>query len=49
MDLDYRSPGEVIVSMDSYIIEAIDEFPGKMMKTIKTPAVNHILRLTTHV
>ena len=29
MDLDYSSPGGVIVSMDSYIIEAIDEFLEK--------------------
>ena len=27
MDLEYSSPGEVIVSMDIYIIEAIDQFP----------------------
>ena len=27
MDLDYSSPGEVIVYMDSYIIEVIDKFP----------------------
>ena len=29
MDLDYISPGEAIVSVDSYIIEVIDEFPRK--------------------
>ena len=29
MDLGYSFPGEVIVSMDSYITEAIDEFPEK--------------------
>ena len=38
-------PGEVIVSMDSYITEAIDEFPEKMMKTIKTPAGNHLFKV----
>ena len=27
MDLEYSSPGEVIVSTEIYIIEAIDEFP----------------------
>ena len=27
IDLDYISPGEAIVSMDSYIKEAIDKFP----------------------
>ena len=27
MYLEYISPGEVIVSMESYITEAIDEFP----------------------
>ena len=36
MDLDYSSPGEVVVSIDSYITEVIDEFPEEMMKTIKT-------------
>ena len=29
MDLDYSLPGEVIFSVDRYIIEAIDEFPKK--------------------
>ena len=32
MDLNYSTPGEVIVSMDRYITEAIDEFPEEMMK-----------------
>ena len=41
MDLDYISSREVIVSMDSYNIEAIDKFPKEMMRTIKTPAGNH--------
>ena len=27
MDLDYSSPGEMIVSIDSYITEAIDKLP----------------------
>ena len=45
MDLNYRSPGEVIVSMDSYITEAIDKFPEEMTKTIKTPAVNHLFKV----
>ena len=27
IDLKYRTPGEVIVSMDSYITEEIDKFP----------------------
>ena len=38
MDLDYILPGEVIVSMESYITETIYKFPEEMMKTIKTPA-----------
>ena len=45
MDLDYSSPGEVIVSTESYIIEAIDEFPKEMTKTINTPAGNHIFKI----
>ena len=32
MDLDYSTPGEVIMSMDSYITKAIDELPKEMMK-----------------
>ena len=39
--LNYSSPGKVIVSMDSYITEAIDEFPKDIMKTIKMLAGNH--------
>ena len=35
MDLDYSSPGEVIVSMDSYTTEEIGEFPDKTMQKIK--------------
>ena len=31
--------------MDSYIIEAIDEFPEEMMNTIKTPAGNQLLKV----
>ena len=27
IDLEYRTPGEVIVSIDSYITEEIDKFP----------------------
>ena len=45
MDLDYSLPGEVIVSMDSYITDAIDKFPEEMMKTIKTPAGNHLFKV----
>ena len=45
MDLDYSLPGEVIVSMDSYITDAIDKFPEEMMKTIKTPKGNHLLKV----
>ena len=41
MDLNYSIPGEVIVSMDSYITKAIDEFPKEMTKPIKMPAGNH--------
>ena len=44
MDLGYRFSGEVIVCMDSYITEAIDKFPEEMMKTIKMPAGNHLLK-----
>ena len=45
IDLDYGTPGEVIVLMDSYITEAIDEFPKEMMKSIKTPAGNHLFKV----
>ena len=45
MDLDYGTPGEVILSMDSYIAEAIDKFPEEMMKSIKTPAGNHLFKV----
>ena len=45
MDLDYSSPGEVIMSTDRYITEAIEEFPEKMMKIIKTPAGNHLFKV----
>ena len=45
MDLDYISSREVIVSMDSYITYAIDKFPVKTTKTIKTPAGNHLLKV----
>ena len=40
IDLACRSPGEVIVSIDRYTTEAIDEFLEEMMKIIKTPAGN---------
>ena len=43
MDLSYSSPWEVIVSMDRYITEAIDEFLDEMIKKIKTPAGNHLV------
>ena len=45
MDLYYNTPGEVIVSMDSYITEVIDEFPKEMMKSIKTPTGNHLFKV----
>ena len=45
MDLDYSSPGEVIVSMDSYITEAIDKFLDEIMQKIKTPAGNHLFKV----
>ena len=38
MDLNYSTPGELIVSMESYITKAIDEFPEEMTKSIKTLA-----------
>ena len=31
--------------MDSYNIEAIDKFPKEMMRTIKTPAGNHLFKV----
>ena len=45
MNLDYISPGEVIFSTEIYITEAIDAFTEKMIKTIKTPAGNHLLKV----
>ena len=45
MYLDYRFTGGVIMSMDSYITEAIDEFAEEMMKIIKTPAGNHLFKV----
>ena len=45
IDLYYISPGEVIVSMDSYITEVIDELPEEMMKTIKILAGNHLFKV----
>ena len=45
MDLDHSSLGEVIVSMDSYITEAIDEFTEEKMKIIKTPTGNHLFKV----
>ena len=45
MNLDDSSPGKVIVSMDSYITEAIDKFPEEMMQKIKTPAGNHLFNI----
>ena len=32
MDLDYSTPEEVIVLMESYITEAIDKLPEETMK-----------------
>ena len=45
MDLNYTPAGEVIVSMDSYITKAIDKLPEEMMKSITTPAGNHLLKV----
>ena len=45
IDLDYGPPGEVIVLMDSYITEEIDKVPTKMMRSIKTPAGNHLFKV----
>ena len=45
MYLDYCTSVEVIVSMGSYITEAIEEFPKEMMKSIKTPAGNHLFKV----
>ena len=45
MGLNYSSPGEVILSIYSYITEAIDKLPEEMMKTMKTPAGNHLFKV----
>ena len=45
MDLDYSSPEEVIVYTDSYIPEAIYEFPEEMTKTINTLVGNQLLKV----
>ena len=45
IDLNYSSPREVIVSMDSYITEAIDKFSEEMTEIIKMPAGNHLLKV----
>ena len=49
MDLNYGTPGEAIVSIDSYITEAIDKFPEEMMKAIKHRKETTFLRFTRHV
>ena len=45
MDLGYSLPGEAIVSMDSYITEAIYKFLEEMTKTIKMLAGNHLFKV----
>ena len=45
MYLDYRSPGGVILSVDSYIKEAIGEFPEEIMKTIKKQVRKHLFKV----
>ena len=49
MDLEYIPPGEVIMSMNGYITEAIEKSPEEMMKTIKIRQGTTFLRLTAHV
>ena len=45
MELDYSSPGEVIVSMDSYITEAIDGFLEEMTQKIQMLEGNHFFKV----
>ena len=45
MDLRYSSSGEIIVSMDSYITEAIDKFPEEVTKRVETLAGNHLFKV----
>ena len=48
MDFNYSSPGEVIVSMESYTTEAIEKLPEETMKK-KRQWGTTFLRLTMHV
>ena len=45
MELEYSSPGEVIVSMDSYITEAIDGFLEEMTQKIQMLEGNHFFKV----
>ena len=42
MNLGYSKPVKLIVSMDSYTTETIDEFPEETIKKVKTPAGDHL-------
>ena len=45
IDLDYSQTVEVIVSMCSYIAEAIDNFTEDIMKKVKTSAGNQLFKV----
>ena len=45
MDLDFSNNGEVIVTMDNYIEECIDEFPDVIKRESKTPATDNLLKV----
>ena len=45
IDLNYSKSGEVVVSMDRYITEAIDAFQEDIAKQLKTPAGDHLFKV----
>ena len=42
MDMDFRAPGEVAISMIPYMQEIVDEFPDDIGTPANTPAADHL-------
>ena len=42
IDFDFSVPGEVSLSMKSYLQDILDDFPEELTKEVKTPAADHL-------
>ena len=48
MTVDYSQPGKVRIGMDQYVRDLIDNMPDNIIGLCRTPAADHLFRVSDH-